>query len=100
MPICGGGSPLDLRSIISGGPETDFGSIQDRVKKLVAMPIWAFHGADDTVVPPSRSKQMIRMITEAGGAPKYTEFKKTGHDSWTQAYADEEAIAWLFAQHK
>jgi predicted peptidase len=41
---------------------------------------------------------MIAAIKAAGGAPKYTEYKNTGHDSWSATYRDPEFYAWLFGQ--
>jgi predicted peptidase len=70
------------------------------VKKLATAPIWAFHGADDDVVPPARTQRMVKLVKEAGGNVQFTEFPKTGHNSWDQAYGDKKAIAWLFKQKK
>lgn len=101
MPICGGGNLLDIQSLL-GAEKTavDFGTLEDRVKKLAQMPIWAFHGAKDSVVPPARSQQMVRVVKEAGGNVKYTEFPKDDHNSWDSAYGDPETINWLLAQKR
>lgn len=80
-PICGGGDP----------------HYAPRIAKL---PIWAFHGDQDPAVKPERSREMIAAIKEAGGKPRYTEYKDTGHDSWTATYKDPEFYRWLFAQRR
>ncbi len=80
-PVCGGGDP-------------------DWAKRYVGLPLWAFHGEDDRVVSVGRSREMIQAIKSAGGEPRYTEYPAVGHDSWTQAYADEAFHDWLFAQGK
>jgi predicted peptidase len=72
---------------------------------LVHEPIWAFHGALDTVVPVSGSRDMISAITQAGGHPRYTEFPNDGHDLWTSGKvysptADPAFFSWLFSQKK
>lgn len=59
-----------------------------------------FHGADDTVVPPSQSLGMVKAIRDAGGDIQYTEFPDTGHNSWDKAYQDKDAIAWLLRQQR
>ena len=59
-----------------------------------------FHGADDKVVPPSRSHDMVAAIKAAGGNVDYTEYPNTGHNSWDQAYGDPESITWLLAQKR
>jgi predicted peptidase len=78
-PICGGGD-------------------EKGAKAMAKLPIWAFHGDQDTAVKPERSRSMIAAIKAAGGAPKYTEYEKTGHDSWSRTYRDPEFYAWLFKQ--
>jgi predicted peptidase len=79
LPICGGGD-------------------EATAPRLARLPIWCFHGADDTVVVPERSRRMIAAVKAAGGAPRYTEFAGVGHDSWTPAYRDPAVLDWLFSQ--
>jgi predicted peptidase len=79
VPICGGGDT-------------------HQVENFKHVPIWGFHGAKDTAVPVERSRSMIRALKEAGGKPKYTEYKKVGHDSWVNAYQEPDLLPWLFAQ--
>jgi predicted peptidase len=81
-PICGGGDEL-------------------YADRLAGVPVWAWHGAADDVVPVARSRVMIEAIRAAGGEPKYTELAGAGHDVWTQAYTDPAGvIPWMFAQRK
>ncbi len=81
MPICGGGDPA-------------------KAHLLTDMPIWAFHGALDNVVPPELSRDMIDAIREAGGLPGYTEYPDMDHFSWIPAYGDRFALDWMFSQSK
>jgi predicted peptidase len=67
---------------------------------MASLPLWAFHGGSDSAVNPQRSRDMIAAIKAAGGAPKYTEYEKVGHDSWSATYRDPEFYAWLFAQQR
>jgi predicted peptidase len=72
---------------------------------LVHLPIWAFHGAQDTVVPVSGSRDMIQAIIRAGGHPRYTEYPNDGHDLWGpgKVYSptsDPAFFAWLFSQKR
>jgi predicted peptidase len=64
------------------------------------IPIWTFHGGNDGVVKPARSRNMIAALEKAGGKPKYTEYPTVGHDSWNNAYRDPEMFKWLFSQKK
>ena len=81
VPICSGGDPAFA-------------------EKIKHVPVWAFHGDSDTTVKLKRSREMIDALKKAGGNPKYTEYAKTGHDSWTKTYADPKMYEWLFAQRK
>ncbi|MBP8130630.1 MAG: prolyl oligopeptidase family serine peptidase [Candidatus Hydrogenedentes bacterium] len=100
MPICGGGHVMDISLISKRAIGKYFGTFEDRIERLATVPIWAFHGADDDTVPPRCSREMVERVKAAGGDVHYTEFEGTGHNSWDQAYAHEEALQWLFSQRK
>jgi len=102
MPVCGGGDPRDMKHLVTGEMVVEkYGTVEDRVPKLATVPIWAFHGKKDDVVPPFRTQQMVKLVKNAGGDVKYTEFPEDGHNSWDSAYGDPENIAWLLSQrHK
>jgi predicted peptidase len=68
--------------------------------KSAKLPIWTFHGDKDTVVKPSRSRNMVAVIEKAGGKPIYTEYPEVGHNSWDKAYAEPKLMDWLFAQRR
>ena len=69
-------------------------------QRLVTMPIWAFHNADDPVVPVAGTTEMVAAIEQAGGRPRMTINPTGGHDAWTAAYDDPELYAWLLRQHR
>lgn len=81
VPVCGAGDSAKAASI-------------------KAIPVWAWHGENDTMVPVSGSREMIEALTKAGGSPKYTEIPKGGHGVWNQAFNDPKLHEWLFAQRK
>ena len=81
MPLCGGGDPKDAQ-------------------KLSHIPIWAFHGAEDSSVPPQESRQMVEAVKAAGGDVKYTEYEKVNHNCWDRAYEDPDTIQWLLSQKR
>jgi predicted peptidase len=84
-PICGGSEP-SLVSLFPG---------------MKALPIWAFHGADDKTVPTSRSEDMVDALHKAGNANvKLTIYRNTGHDSWTKTYQDPAFWEWLLSQKR
>jgi predicted peptidase len=65
------------------------------------IPIWAFHGSNDTIVPVSGTRNIINAIRALGGTPNYTEVAGGGHVIWNPIYYDapHTLYAWLFAQH-
>ncbi|MDA3939706.1 MAG: prolyl oligopeptidase family serine peptidase [Spirochaetia bacterium] len=81
IPVCGGGDE----------------NLTEFIKDI---PIWAFHGENDTIVSPERSRNMINSLIRSGGAPIYTEYKNTGHNSWTKTFSNEDVILWLLDQSK
>lgn len=100
MPICGGGKPEDMLRLAEETDLSPFGTLPERVEKLTTVPIWAFHGLDDDVVPPLRTKQMVDLVNREGGDVKHTEFRDTGHNAWDKAYQSANVIRWLFKQEK
>ena len=81
VPICGGGDTA-------------------HAERLTGMAIWAFHGAEDEVVPPERSREIVDAINAAGGRAILTEYPGVGHGSWVPAFASREMWDWLFAQRR
>jgi len=79
-PVCGGGISL----------------LAYRLKDL---PVWAFHGAKDDVVPVSESEKMVESVRESGGNVRFTVYPDAGHDSWTRTYDNPELYEW-FLQHR
>lgn len=100
IPICGGGDPYDIQRLLKVGGGNPYGSMASRLRALATVPIWAFHGGADGVVPPERSRSMVEAIKARGGNIQYTEYEGVGHNSWDATYGNPEAIAWLFNQRK
>jgi predicted peptidase len=70
--------------------------------KIKDIPIWAFHGGADSVVPVSEMRATIQALKDAGGNPKYTEVAGADHAIWGPIYADASntLYPWLFSQHQ
>ncbi|MFW5860801.1 MAG: prolyl oligopeptidase family serine peptidase [Spirochaetota bacterium] len=79
-PICGGGNIA-------------------HAKKMIGLPVWAFHGGKDNIVPPERSKKMVDELKKLGGNVRYTVYPDAGHDSWTRTYNNPELYKW-FLEHR
>lgn len=83
LEVCGGGDP-------------------SWAERYAGIPIWAFHGQADTVVPVIRGREMIQSLGEAGHWPelRYSEYPGVGHNSWTQTFKRDDVYRWLFSQRK
>jgi predicted esterase len=109
VPVCGSGDTLQANTIKH-------------------IPIWAFHGALDNVVPVSGSRNMISALERegltavytdchhgdctgisdsllaagiaAGAKLLYTEYEYGGHSIWDQAYNNPFLLPWVFAQSR
>lgn len=66
---------------------------------VLKMPIWAFHGADDKLVLPRNSEEMVESLKNCGADVKYTRVENVGHNVWDYAY-NEELINWFFSKTK
>ncbi len=78
-PICGGGMSWNA------------GVLKD-------LPVWAFHGARDTIVPLIESENMVNALKKCGGNVNFTVYPEAEHDSWTETYHNPKLYEW-FASH-
>jgi predicted peptidase len=80
------------------GRMPDMENFLQRLPVLREKPIWVFHGAQDGVAPIGDSDKIVAALRGLGSDVRYTVYHEAGHDSWTQAYAEEELWAWLAQQ--
>jgi predicted peptidase len=80
-PVCGRGDPGTAATIAH-------------------LPVWAFHGALDPLVPLERSREMVDALRACGGEARLTVYKDTEHDSWTRAYAESQLYDWLLSKRR
>lgn len=66
---------------------------------VLDMPVWAFHGDEDTTVSPVHSREMVEKLKKLGKTVKYTEFKGAGHGIQTLAFT-KELLHWLLEQKR
>ena len=69
------------------------------IGRIKALPVWAIHGADDTVVPLARAQQPVNALKEAGGNIRFSVLEGHDHDVWTDTYSDPAFYDWLL-QHQ
>jgi len=76
------------------------GGMEWRAGLLKNVPVWAFHGAMDAVVPCSHSVDMVKAINAYGGNAKITVYADLPHNCWRRAYEEDGLCPWLLAQRK
>lgn len=80
-PICGGG-------------------LSWRCDVIKDVPIWAFHGDRDDVVPLRNSMEMVDRVNQFGGNARLTIFHNVDHNSWEEAYTSSNVIEWLISKKR
>ncbi len=86
--------PRDLAAI---APVCGFGD-PAMVAAMRSVPVRAYHGDQDSVVPLAPHVACVEALRAAGGTASLTIYPGVGHDSWTPAYNDPELMPWLLAQ--
>ena len=72
-----------------------------RTGKLIKTPVLAYHGEQDTLVPPSQSEIMVDTTNRNGGMAELTILKGKGHnDGIDYAYRETDLIARLLTYRK
>jgi predicted peptidase len=79
-PVCGYAKP---------------GEIAPKIKHL---PVWAFHGDADSVVPAQQTRDMLAALRALGADPKESFYPGVNHNSWDKVYREENLAAW-FLKH-
>lgn len=80
-PVCGYGRPL-------------------RLARMQDVPVRAYHGADDPVVPPSAQQTLVSELRNSKRQAELTIYPGVGHDAWNLAYADSGLLPWLLARSR
>ncbi|MCH8045985.1 MAG: prolyl oligopeptidase family serine peptidase [Planctomycetes bacterium] len=88
-PLCGG--------LGQGGPKDITPDFDRWAKSLSTVPLWAFHGGKDRVVPADRSERMVKAMKDHGGKNvKLTVYPDLRHAIAKETYSNAEFYEWLF----
>jgi len=79
VPVCGGVDYLDSL-------------------RLRDVPIWAFHGEKDSIIPVEESRRLVELVNQIGGKARLTIYRDAGHNCWDRAYDDPALWDWMLAQ--
>ena len=93
-PMVGGLGP--------GGPKDITEDLQLWGRNLAKLPMRAYYGAKDAIVPPDRGEMIRQAIDQAGGG-KQTEviiLQDKGHNAASVPYSQPEFFQWLFSHRK
>ena len=92
-PVSGGIGP--------GGPKDVSPEIDKWAANLANVPVFAFAGAKDRVVPAERSERMITAIQKAGGREaKIRIYPNEGHGAGRVAFGSAEFYDWMFSKRR
>lgn len=100
IPIAGTTNHRELNEENFASVDTEF------LESYLSVPVWAFHAADDFVIPVDNIRELNQLAEQEGVEEfYYTEYEAEtiepiGHFSWVPALQDEEMIEWLFDQSK
>lgn len=78
-PVCGGGMAWNA--------------------EVLKMPIWTFHGAEDPVVSPYQTDEMVAKLRKVNSDVTYTRIDGVGHNVWENAY-NEKLLEWLLVKKR
>ncbi len=78
-PVCGGGSGVN-------------------VCFLKDVPVRAYHGKLDSVVPIEEEEKLVSKLQACGGHAELIVYPDAGHDAWTVTYSDPAFYEWLLSQ--
>lgn len=96
--ICGAINPIadePALYVVGIPPSVDpYAWVAMRIDRL---PVWIFHGSNDTVVPLIDDHQLYPALQRAQVDVRYTEFAGVNHGSWVPAYALPELWPWMFS---
>ena len=66
-------------------------------RRIGRVPIWLFHGTDDTTVVPRQSELMYDAFKADSGHIRFWEYQGVRHDCWTRAFNEPELPRWLLS---
>ena len=84
-----------------GGPKAVTDNLEDWAVNLATVPVYAFAGEKDRVVPAERSERIITAIRKAGGKhAKIKVFPEEGHGASRIVFSTKEVYDWMFSQKR
>ena len=88
--------PNDLAAI---APVCGYGDPTQACRAL-KVPVRAYHGEADTVVPLAAQQANVDALRACGGKVDFIIYPGVGHNAWDPAYNDAELLPWLLRQRR
>ena len=98
VPICGRTYTSSTDSEIKSKGGWPLSALVEHANRIKDLPLWVFHGAEDSVVPLQHSQEMVSALKSLGSRVRFTIYPGVGHDSWTKTYDNPQLYQWLL-QH-
>lgn len=66
------------------------------------IPVWAFHGAKDSVIPIAKAQLLVDQFKAAGGNIRFDPYPNGSHDAstWTATYNNPDLYDWMLRKKK
>ncbi len=72
-------------------------ALNQRLGVIAHVPVWAFHGARDDVVPLALQQNLVDALRSAGGKMEFTIYPDADHDAWTRTYENPKLYDWMLS---
>ncbi len=76
------------------------GADEETAKAVAAIPVWAFHGSNDPLVPVKNARASFEVFQAAGGVGAFTELTGVGHEVWLNVYGNPQLYEWMLSPGK
>ena len=66
------------------------------------IPVWAFHGAKDGVIPPTKAQELVDQFKAVGGSIRFDMYPNGSHDAstWGVTYNNPDVYDWMLRKKK
>lgn len=64
------------------------------------IPVWAFHGKNDNVIPLTAAQSIVDQFENCDGNIEFTVYNDLPHDCWTRTYNNQSLYAWFLQNSK
>jgi dienelactone hydrolase len=75
-------------------------AVPENICDLKDVPVWAFHGAEDEVIPLEAEQMLVDALKACGGNVQFTIFPNIGHDVNSRQVYTSELFTWLLEQER